>query len=251
MKILGKMATYPARKDTGRIAVDSIIDQMDHLVLCLNQFDDIPDWAKKNPKITALIPTEDYKDTGKFIPANFESDFTFYLDDDILYPQNYVKHTLQTYDSIGELNIGVGYHGSWYDAPKFGFSRQQLKKWLGFITRKSNPMRYRKCTHFLEALAESKQVEQLGTGLLALPSNLAPPFEFIRGSQKFVDVRFANWCKKNDVSLYCIKHPHNWLTEIDSDLNETIYRTFTVLTPEYVQKEIYSYASKLSHKYAK
>ncbi|REL31132.1 glycosyltransferase family A protein [Thalassotalea euphylliae] len=244
MKLVGKMATYPDRIDIIEHSIKSIISQLDILVVCFNQFEKIPNWVNKHSNLKAIIPERDLKDTGKFIDTDIQCDYIFYLDDDIIYPENYVEHTMKEFEKIDNENVALGYHGSWYESPRLEMSLLGIKKWLGFKLKISNPMWYRNCAHFLQVWPKSNKVDQLGTGVMAIPAKSAPPFEFIDGSQKFVDVRFARWCFLNKINMLCLKHKECWLQALTDDGDNTIFSTFTAQTPPYVQKEIYSYAAK-------
>jgi hypothetical protein len=243
MRIVGKMATYPARSNVLFLSVSSIIEQLDHLVICCNQSTGIPRWMLDHPKIDARTPQDDLKDTGKFLCTDYPSDYTFYLDDDIIYPPNYVTHTIDEYLRLSRPKSAVGYHGSWYKKPLFGFHPKRFKKWLGFAIRKADPMWYREWVPYASSLERTIQVEQLGTGVMAIPTELVPDFNYFKGSEKFVDVRFAKWCFENKIELKCLRREEEWLKSLKTD--ESIYDAFTKNTPRYVQREIYTYASHL------
>ncbi|WP_201170839.1 hypothetical protein [Halorhodospira halophila] len=235
------MATYPARSDAVLRSVQTILEQVDHLVICFNGYGKIPDWAANNQKIFGYKPLKDLKDTGKFIEAACDSDYIFYLDDDILYPSDYVERTVDQHRSILEPKSAVGYHGSWYEKPLLSSNPKSVINYLCFWGGGiSNPMRHRKIIPYWDSLSQISRVEQLGTGVAAIPTALAPKFRYLEGSSKFADVRFAKWCWYQGIKMYNLPREKGWLEGIDTE--ESIYESFTVKTPRYVQKEIFEYA---------
>lgn len=236
--IIGKMASFPQREEQLKIAVNSIIQQVDKLIICLNEYREIPKWLKDIDRIKPLIPKRDLKDVGKFIDIEDECDFVFYLDDDILYPIDYVK---QTIIYMQENNLSVaGYHGSIYNLPRFSFSPKKMKQWLMCKVNISNPEWYRKVYSFDKSTEGTFNVHQLGTGVLAVKGREQPRLSFFLGSQKFVDVRFASWAHKKKLNLVCLKHEKNWIKQ--QTIKNSIYSSFTIKVPIPVRREIFKYA---------
>ncbi|MEL6719076.1 MAG: glycosyltransferase family 2 protein [Bacteroidota bacterium] len=95
-KIFGGMASMPSRKNQLRVAVNSILPYLDHMFLYLNDYEFIPSWIEESDKITAYlsnIEKSNMGDAGKFygIRKIKSKDFYFFpLDDDLIYPDNYV-----------------------------------------------------------------------------------------------------------------------------------------------------------------
>jgi len=67
-----------------------------------------------------------------------------------------------------------------------------------------------------------------------------PSFDYMRTSQKFVDVRMARWCLSNNLKPICLPRKEQWLNEIAHD--ETIYESYTSCIPPAVEAEIRSFA---------
>ncbi|AUU83942.1 hypothetical protein [Leclercia sp. LSNIH1] len=88
--IVANMATYPARKSIIETTVPQIAKQVDKLTICLNEFTSIPNFLNEIPNVEPIVPNEDFKDVGKFILKHQDNDDVFYVDDDIIYPDNYI-----------------------------------------------------------------------------------------------------------------------------------------------------------------
>lgn len=238
--IVGKMASYPARQNELVHSVNSVLPQVDKLVLCLNEYDSVPDWVQKESKIEAVIPQIDLKDVGKFLPFDDAATHIFFFDDDIIYPADYVSKTRTVLDQHD--NVVVGYHGSYFVMPKFGITLEKLKRWIGLKIGRHGPDWYRVILDFTDHLAKETQVEQLGTGVLAMKASSNPPLSYFEGSQMYVDVRFACWCFENGISMLCLPRESGWL--IDQRAGDSIYDTFTHSTPKHVRREMFVYAGK-------
>jgi len=91
------MATIPGREAECIDAINSIIDQVDHLFVYQNGYKNFN--LLKKAKITyysSLDTGSDMGDAGKFYRACNQPEDTFYfsLDDDLIYPPDYVNYSL-------------------------------------------------------------------------------------------------------------------------------------------------------------
>src|SRR5690554_307217 len=108
MKITANMATMPQRMDTAFLAIESIYHQVDIIRLYLNNFEEIP--IEYRDRKIEIYQGEDLKSSGKLFNALNSNEYYFCIDDDIVYPKNYV------HDAIKKLNeydddIIVSHHG--------------------------------------------------------------------------------------------------------------------------------------------
>ena len=226
--IRAHMATYPRRRETLAQSVASIASQVDRVFLVLNQFSEIPPEIAAIGNVEPIIPDEDLKDLGKFLPVPKADDLVFLTDDDLLYPPDYVRSTLAAAERIGLGDAVFGYHGSIY-------SDVDVRGAMG-----------RRIFGFRQTVLATTCVDQLGTGaVLALGKNIAP-FSFMRGSQKFVDVRYAKWLQARGVDCWCLAHRKGHIGEIKMPDGpaETIHANFTRRSPAHVVAEIREFAGK-------
>jgi hypothetical protein len=215
--IRAHMATYPARRDVLERAVRAIASQVDRVFLVLNEYAEVPPELAGIANLEAIIPETDLKDTGKFLPVPAPDDVVVLADDDLRYNPGHVRHLLQEGSRIGlERNV-VGLHGSIYESR----------------TRRT-------FLHLNDPLREARRVHQLGTGtVLALGRNVAP-FDYMAGSQKFVDVRYARWLADRRVGCWSVPRRRGFLRPFEdlSGQRETIFQTFTRLRPPVLMDEI-------------
>lgn len=108
------MATMPSRNRTARLAIRSILPQVDALHLYLDGFEELPDYAQ-HPKIriTRSVDEPGLKANGKLLGMLHSPDDAFYVtvDDDYWYPRNFVKRLVRNYQEVGHPAV-FGVHGS-------------------------------------------------------------------------------------------------------------------------------------------
>jgi hypothetical protein len=206
--IIGNMATFPPRSACLKVVLERILPQVNRLNICLNEYDDIPEFLRGIDKIRTRIPEMDMKDVGKFTFEQAEDDHIFYLDDDILYPPDYTSRMLHFYSCFADQPIVLGVHGVIYSD--------------FFDGRHSS----RYVRTFKEQAASPLVVNQLGTGTVVALGRFVPPISYMLGSQRYVDVRFAKYCHEHGIGQVCVPRDANWLTEAIRD-DTSIFHTFT------------------------
>ncbi|MBA2127188.1 hypothetical protein DLM45_13290 [Hyphomicrobium methylovorum] len=217
MKTVACMATYPARASTIEAAAASIARQVDQLNICFNEYDRFPAWLEKYPNIDAAIPVQNFIDVGKFCFDVDPQDEVVLVDDDILYPVNYVSELRRHRCVLGLSDVIVGVHGVIY-ADLFDGSASA-----------------RRVFHFQSALNRYRVVNQLGTGTVLLKGFQMPSRPFLAGSERYVDLRFAVYAHRNRWPMVCVPREANWLNEQES--GTSIFADFTERWPEAVVRE--------------
>lgn len=226
---VANMATYPSRENnTFQQAISSIARQVDVVNLCLNQYSEIPDWLAALSNVKAFIPNKDYKDVGKFVHKPAPDDDVIYVDDDILYPRDYFTYLKSVADRYKELSPIVGVHGLIYSDAYCGYPLS--RNMFTFRTR----------------LSKSRVVNQLGTGTIYCKGWQCPELDFMLGSEKYVDVRFANHAQANGWPLVCAAREEKWMGDLEAE--QSIHEDFTKKWPLNVIREVQSIAgySRLS-----
>lgn len=222
------MATFPDRVGVLPHSVASIAPQVDRVFICLNEYQDVPDFLGKFDNVTAVIPERDYKDVGKFIFQPDPEDTVFLVDDDIEYADNYARQTIRRARGVGLEKRVFGYHATTFTNP----------------TPKS--IRQRTLLRMNQRLTYSTRVHQLGTGTVMLSGSLFPTLDYMEGSEKFVDVRFARYCFENDIEMWTL--PRNrrrfpsLLAGLEPEKRETIADSFTRRWPQHVLDEVKVFA---------
>lgn len=220
--IIANMATFPARFQTSLQVIESIHAQVDQINLCCNEFNNIPKEYSKYSKLNPIIPKTDYKDVGKFIHNVASNDEIILIDDDIIYPKDYVATLRDYYHQYEHLNIVVGVHGVIYP-----------DLYDGSISA-------RKVFAFKHALNRPRIVNQLGTGTVYLKGHQLPGLKYMDCSQSFVDVRFSKYMIENGIGMVCIPRSAAWMHEIQQEVS--IFNNFTNQWPLHVIREVQAIA---------
>ena len=216
--IVAGMASIPGRNDNLQNCVNSIAGQVDELHLFLNGYSSIPAWLSNfnNIRIYTSQEYDDLGDSGKFFAYDFlECDYYFSVDDDILYPSNYVSTLIQEADTF---NAPVGVHGSLFKFPFAGYY--------------ADNGRY--VHHFKDSNKATKRVHVLGTGTLCIPKSLIPKIPSLP-YPNMADIWFAEFCANKQIPLMCIRREYGWLKSLD-DETDSIYASN--VKSKSVQKEI-------------
>ncbi len=219
MRRVANIATYPARREKCLPVFQSIARQVDVINIVLNEYDDVPrEWTiLRNANF--IIPPRDLKDVGKFFPICEADDFVFLCDDDILYPSDYTDRMIALSGQYSDANPILGLHGVIYSDYYDGKSR------TGRLVHV-----------FSQKLDEASVVNQLGTGTVFLRGHQMPRFDYMDGSAKFVDIRFAKHAYSSGYPLICVDRGRDWLVSIENE--ETIFHSFTNHLPMHALQEV-------------
>lgn len=190
------MATFPKRVNNLERVILSIAGQVDEIHICLNEFEAVPDFLVDVPNAFPHIPELDYKDVGKFIFEFSKDDIIFTVDDDIIYPRNYVEFLSDKLNEYRDIKAIVGVHGVTYSDVFDGAASSRSVQTFNL-----------KCHHDFF-------VNQLGTGTTCFRGVQAPTKQFMIGSQGFVDVRFARHAYENEFPMIVLERETNWMEEI-------------------------------------
>ena len=242
--ICGALATYPPRAQTLRAAVESAAPQFDRLMLVLNGYDAPPGWLAGHGNVAPVIPEADTKDTGKYLGAPEGAEWLFTLDDDIVYPPDYVARSLaamrRAAQLLGTPRIMGGYLGWTYRRARW-LGARWVRRLIGYnpdyIANSADAVDFR------AGLARARIVEGLGTGVSVMRAADAPPFAYVRDAQRFIDVRLGSWCFEQGIVQLCLPRPAGWLRDAhDGAQDESIFTDFTLRPQRHVADEIWRMA---------
>jgi hypothetical protein len=237
------MATFPGRAGVVEQAVASMADQVDRMNLVLNEYSEIPEWTRKYASLNPIIPEVDTKDTGKYLVPVADSDWLFTVDDDILYPPDYVQKSMESAQRLKPPGVIAGYHGTVYRKPRYLPSNRQIRKLLGldpnYIVTRVNRF------FFFNRLDRDHLVDELGSGTSFSLGQDVPPFSEVKTAQRFIDVRFARWAHQTGRKMVCLAHPEHWMQSISVPEETSIYSSFTAGRPENVALEIEAFAFRI------
>ncbi|MFB2532214.1 hypothetical protein ACEYYA_08600 [Paracoccus sp. p3-h83] len=205
------MATFPSRHELCPTAVNSILPQVDRLFLVLNQYEAMPDWAR-DEKITAVIPDRDLKDVGKFYFTPDPDDLVFFVDDDILYPADYVALTQARFAKLARSTSCVGYFGNALSPHE----QPGRVKWKTF--------------QFEQPLGRTVGASLLGTGTVCAWGRNVPPLDFMTDYIGICDMGFALWQMQTGCLTWVLPRDGGWMrnvlpAELEADsLYETVHK---------------------------
>ena len=206
--IYANMATIPERIEMVKIVVKSIIDQVDHLYLFANNcyhelahdgdmlYDNLYTWSSDNEKM----------DCEKFVAVDLQKGYIFTIDDDLIYPPDYVQTMIDHIERYKRKAI-ITLHGR-------TFGRFPIKSYYRDETRKGY--------HWDRPLAEDVQVHSGGTGVMAWHSDtITIDYDRITFGN-CADVWMAVFAREANVPIMCVAHETGWLQYLDP--KETIYK---------------------------
>ena len=234
--IIANLATYPPRRAGLRDVIRRIAPQVDRINVVLNQYEYIPKIEDIPDNVQFNIPISDLKDTGKFFPRTNNDDYIFLIDDDILYPSDYVQVTMGWLKKLNHQKVIVGFHGSIYTSAGNSCSTSLDRNVTADSASDNEELPKRSVMHFSKNLEREVVVHQLGSGVCAMRASELPPFSYMVSSQKFVDIRMAWWACQNDIEQICLPRSKGWLKPIHYP--ETIYNDFTRKMPMNVVVEV-------------
>lgn len=207
LALIGGMATMPSRMESLRIALDSILPQLDHLFLYLDKCAVVPEAFVGHPKITPiLLEGRQLGCHGKFLGLQrlTEPCLYFCFDDDIIYPPSYVAY-LAAVMRRHSYRALVGVHGNIF--------RQPVRSYLAD----------RICLHFEHELALECVVDELGTGTLAFHSRCIDLDPMRWGHTNMSDLIVAIEAVRQEVPRLAVRRPQHFLRAIMQNQPDSIW----------------------------
>ena len=208
-KITATMATMPGREQSLEETVRSILPQVDELHIYMNNIKSYPFFAG-DPKIKLYFSEEhhgDLGDAGKFYTADKIKGYHFTIDDDLIYPPDYVNTMVAAIEKYNR-KCAISCHGRMFDK----------------LPVKSYYKNYTKAYSCLRDVNEDVYAHIVGTGVLAyhtdtLQLNLAV-FEYTN----MADIWFSKFCNNKNIPRVIIAHRKKWIRSSDKyDTTGSIY----------------------------
>lgn len=194
-KIIATMATFKLRIDSLKDSVDSIINQVDELIIYLNDYDEVPTFLI-HEKIKVYLGKEcdgNIKAKGKFYKCSEINGFHVSIDDDLIYPSNYIETYLS---KMAEYDNKV------------------IITSLGKITKPNSKNYYSDILfgyHFQRETLNDYSVHMGGTGVMMYHTDtFKPSYEEIENGG-FIDLFIGKQALKQRIPIISIKHEANWI----------------------------------------
>lgn len=203
MIISANMATYPPRKDIIENTINSIYNQVDVLRIYLNEYEEIPDFCKRE-KIETVIG-KNLRSAAKFYWALNKDEYYFSIDDDLLYPPTYVKdmlHKLNQYDD----GIVVTLHGR--------IVKNKIKNYF-----KDGTNKYYRC---LGNVNNDVFINVLGGGVSCFNTNNVKIDYKLFQYNYMDDITVSVQLQKQQIPILVMKHYDNYLN-YNKPSNLTLY----------------------------
>lgn len=200
-----QMATYPARENILPMAVNSLINQVDRMNVMLNAYDHIPECCK-HPKIQTQILDNAMTDGAKFFGIENVKGYVFTVDDDIIYPPDYIQKSIEAIEKYNRKYI-ITYHGRvWNPLPITSFYRDRAAMYRA-----------------IEGFEGDHIVQCGGDGVMAWHSDtFQMRYDYVEGPD-MSQTWMALACNAAGVKQIAIGHPLGWLKPIDLDIEDTIW----------------------------
>lgn len=192
MKTTANISTQPKKFMNLLLTLDSIKNQFDEIRIYLNGYKEVP---KELLQYTTHIGP-DLTDNGKMFWSNNSNEYYFTLDDDIIYPSDYVEKTIPliqdrivTYQGKKTTGIGKNYENSHFSY------------------------------NFFDNLESEKLVDIGTTGLMAFNTNLFKPNLWKTPLKKMCDLIISLEATLFGLQIICLPHKCDWFKmtiEVDS-----------------------------------
>ena len=182
--ITANMATWSARRATLDQSINSLINQVDEVRVYYNDY--IPN---KRDDIIQFVGGEDLTDRGKFYGIG-NNEIAFTVDDDLIFPENYVERTLSVLNKYP--NAVITYHG-------------RILKGRGRNYYFGHEM-----YHCLRTLHYDTFIDVAGTGVSCFDASKWKPDVLQYPDQKMSDLLFSLECAKANKKIICASHQMGW-----------------------------------------
>lgn len=204
--LVAGMATMPSRRANARIAIGSILKQVDRLYLFLDRFETPVDI--RHPKIVALRSQDfgDLRANGKLLGLTMCVGPTLYftVDDDIRYPDDYVERMAKQLLALPR-NTVLGVHGSRLKPPVRSYreDRQSLHRAL--------------------LRTEHELVDVIGTDSAVFFNSVLNFDVRSWSSVNMVDLNFAIECAKRGLDRKLATRRRFWVEALSENQPDSIY----------------------------
>lgn len=197
-KIIAGMATFPGREDSLKEVIISIINQVDELRVYANNYSK-PPIKFRHRKLKWFLGNAhqgDLGDAGKFYGAEQINGYHFTIDDDLIYPADYVATMIAAIERY-ERRVVVSLHGR-------SFPPGHIRSYYHGATGRYSCLR---------TLSNDVFVHVVGTGVLAYHTDtIRIPFEIFQATN-MADVWFSVYCQEKKVPRLVVKHQVGWIKD--------------------------------------
>lgn len=200
MRISANIASLVERKEQLINTINSLINQVDEVNVCLNNYTEPP---LEHPKVNYFYSDNVFGDAGRFIfLENFEG-YALFADDDLIYPETYVADMIK---AIDKYKI-VSHHG---------------RKFTSFPIKSY----YREPSHRFRCLDKVEYCEPIqiaGTGVLGFHTDTIKPPMSAFPERNLADIYFSIYADSLGLDIWVLAHEKGYIKYQDIPVENTIW----------------------------
>lgn len=202
-KVFCNVASYN-RKQTLIKTIESVYDQCDVINVALNNYNEIP-VELYDKKINLFITDNEKGDGYKFYNLINSNGYFLTIDDDLIYPKDYVKFMVNKIEAYRRKFI-ITLHG---------------RNFKNFPIRSYYDGKVTEVLHFRQTLNEDKKVQFGGTGVMGFHTDLFKVDIDYFKHPNMADVWIGKFAKENDLTIMCARHDGKFIQQ--QEYEESIY----------------------------
>lgn len=197
------VASYK-RTDSLVKTLESLIDQCDEINVVLNDFEDEIPSILYNNKVNLYFSDNSKGDAFKFYNLITSNGYFLTVDDDLIYPPNYVDHMIAKCKEYGNTKV-ITLHGR-------NFNVFPIKSYYAKASERYS------CLHHV---GKNVSVQFGGTGVMCFHTDLFKlPIDYFK-YPNMADIWIGKYCYENNIDILCIRHESGYIKYIPQ--TTTIY----------------------------
>lgn len=204
-----KIASIPARVSQLEVTIKGFLKKVDNIQVYLNNYSSIPSFL--NHKKICIFTSQEYGDIGdigKFHKIEQQNGYILTIDDDLIYPLDYVDFMIRKIDFY-QRKVLICVHGN--ILPK--------QKLASYYKDKQG-------VHFEKELKKDIKVDVPGTGTLGFHTDNIKISQQTFLSPNMTDIWLAVHAKQNDIPIISVERSNNWVIQARGEaFQRSIYQT--------------------------
>lgn len=196
-----KIASIPERISQLEATIENFLKKVDSIQVYLNNYSSIPSFLNHR-KICVFTSQEygDIGDIGKFYQIEQQNGYILTIDDDLIYPSDYVDSMVRKIDFY-QRNALICVHGN--ILPK--------QKLTSYYKDKQG-------VHFEKELKKDIKVDVPGTGTLGFHADNIKISQQIFLSPNMTDIWLAAHAKQNDIPIISVERSNYWVIQARGEM---------------------------------
>ncbi len=201
------LASMPDRENSLKQVINSIYHQVDEINVYLNDYQHVPGFLMKKGISVFRSQDEigDLGDVGKFYRCESIHGYHFTMDDDLIYPPDYIETLIKNIEENGREMV-VSFHGRIFN--KFPI--------------RSYYHSYSTAVACLKDWNDNIKAHVLGTGVLGYHTDTLKVDLADFKTLNMSDIWFGVICEKQNIERLIIQHPGGWIRHTKIELKKTI-----------------------------